>query len=83
MLVYLEIRQGFRAPVAELNRVSKRRVGWGSKVTSPACPEGASCRSYCGTIWIPFTAARLKPLVAVLGIADKVKPETFGIVRIR
>jgi len=34
-----------------------------------------------GTICIPFTGARLYPFEAVLGIADKVNPETFGTVK--
>jgi hypothetical protein len=34
-----------------------------------------------GTIWIPLMGALLYPLVAALGIADSVKPETDGIVR--
>jgi len=33
-----------------------------------------------GTTWIPLTGARLKPFEAVLGIAESVKLETFGIV---
>jgi hypothetical protein len=34
-----------------------------------------------GTIWIPLMGALLYPLVAAVGIADRVKPETDGIVR--
>src|SRR6202049_945800 len=33
-----------------------------------------------GTIWMPFTGARFVPSEAVLGMAERVKPLTFGMV---
>ncbi len=36
--------------------------------------------AYHGTIWIPLIGARSYTVDAVLGIADTVKPDTFGIV---
>jgi hypothetical protein len=46
-----------------------------------AATEKVGFGGLSGMICMPFTAARLYPLDAVLGIADRVNPETLGIVK--